>query len=305
MDLVQDLERLAPFGPGNPPLTFASRDLYLKSHSKIGRGGEHLKLIVEAADGFSQQVIWWQGAGWPLPEGRFDLAFTVRASSYLGQRALQVVWVDARQIEEPAIEVVSEQIPIEVIDLRQEPHPFPILEQLRSEKNIQVWCEAEAKEKLNGRDRNELEPAETLAIWTTPPGWHELQVALEKVVPDRVYLFGIDPATDLVKPFLKRLVGLIKHTLIVKEGETTLSFLAAATAQPLSTTRLGFAWLTAKGIIEIVEQEDDYLKLREGAGAPLGDLTEITTALSSGLAETAAFRQHFSRADAENLINPQ
>ena len=45
--LVEDLERLAPFGPGNPALTIASRGLKLQSHSLIGRNGEHLQLIVE------------------------------------------------------------------------------------------------------------------------------------------------------------------------------------------------------------------------------------------------------------------
>ncbi|MCK4471434.1 MAG: single-stranded-DNA-specific exonuclease RecJ, partial [Anaerolineae bacterium] len=96
LDLVEDLERLAPFGPGNPPLTLVSRELSLTSHSTVGRTGEHLQLIVEDDEGTDQRVIWWQGAGWPLPQGRFDLAYVVRASDYRGQRDVQVEWVDAR-----------------------------------------------------------------------------------------------------------------------------------------------------------------------------------------------------------------
>jgi single-stranded DNA-specific DHH superfamily exonuclease len=61
LDLVEELERLSPFGHGNPPLTLASRGLVLKSHSPVGRSDEHLQLIVEDEEGTAQQVIWWQG----------------------------------------------------------------------------------------------------------------------------------------------------------------------------------------------------------------------------------------------------
>ena len=46
LDLVADLERLAPFGPGNPPLALASRAVKLASHRKVGRNKEHLLLNV-------------------------------------------------------------------------------------------------------------------------------------------------------------------------------------------------------------------------------------------------------------------
>ena len=42
-DIVADLERLAPFGPGNPALTLACKDVVLKSHTTVGRAGEHLQ----------------------------------------------------------------------------------------------------------------------------------------------------------------------------------------------------------------------------------------------------------------------
>jgi hypothetical protein len=99
LTLVEDLERLAPFGPGNPPLTQASRGLKLQNHSPIGRNGEHLQLIVEDEAGSTQKVVWWQGAGWPLPGSSFDLAYTVRASTYRGLRDVQVTWLEARQPE--------------------------------------------------------------------------------------------------------------------------------------------------------------------------------------------------------------
>ena len=86
LQLTADIERLAPFGNGNPPLTLVTRDLALLSRSGLGRRGDHLQLEVEDQGGNRQRVIWWRGAGRGLPGGRFDLAYTLRASSYKGQR---------------------------------------------------------------------------------------------------------------------------------------------------------------------------------------------------------------------------
>src|SRR4030042_1158188 len=42
LDLVEDLERLAPFGAGNPPLVMATRNLRLTGYAAVGRNDEHL-----------------------------------------------------------------------------------------------------------------------------------------------------------------------------------------------------------------------------------------------------------------------
>ena len=68
LELVSDLERLAPFGPGNPPLVLATRNLKLLSAAPIGREGEHLAMTVEDEQGNTARVLWWQGAGWEQPE---------------------------------------------------------------------------------------------------------------------------------------------------------------------------------------------------------------------------------------------
>jgi single-stranded-DNA-specific exonuclease len=301
LDLVENLERLAPFGPGNPPLTLVSTGLSLKSHTPVGRTGEHLQLIVEDGEGTAQRVIWWQGAGWPLPQGRFDLAYVVRASNYRGQRDIQVEWVDARPIEELALSVV-EGPAIEIVDYRRESSPQKVLERLRAREDAQVWSEAEARAEIVGQDRYELNPSKVLIIWTTPPGPAELRTVLEKVAPMTVYLFGIDPGLDHTETFLKRLAGLTRYALNSHQGRVNVSTLAAATAQREAAVRQGIAWLVARGHLVVLSEEGDEMQLAEGNHAvdpkgfqkPLGSLKVL-------LEETAAYRAHFARADKESL----
>lgn len=302
LDLVEDLERLAPFGPGNAPLTLATTGLELRSHSSVGRNGEHLQLIVEDEEGYSQKAIWWQGAGWPLPEGRFDLAYIIRASDFRGRRELQMEWVDSRLVEPPAVALAPELPAVEVVDYRRAPNGRTILEQLRKQGDLQVWSEAQARKEVRGQDRRELGPSEALAIWTSPPGQHELRAAMDRVKPEKIYLFGVDPGLDQPEAFLARLAGLVKHVLRTNQDRVKFSLLAAATAQRESTVRVGVAWLAARGQIVIVAQDAEKLQLSAGDLQMSADAREIATQLKALLDETAAFRAHFRRAPPESLF---
>jgi single-stranded-DNA-specific exonuclease len=305
--LVEDLERLAPFGPGNPELVLASKNLTLKSHTPVGRNGEHRQLVVEDEHGASQQVIWWNGSGWPLPDNVFDLAYSVRASDYLGQRQVQVEWVEARPVEAAAV-ALPKRVEIQVVDYRGQAQPVAALKSLPEGEDLQIWCEGEGRSKLAGlgfncQDRYGLSPAASLVIWTTPPGPHELRAALEIASPERVYLFGIDPHMDDLEGFLKRLAGLVKYALKEKKERVGISTLAASTAQREATTRKGLAWLQGRGFIQVLTEQDDEVLLAEGRQTKSHDLGEIATQLDALLKETAAYRAHFSRSGADGLIS--
>jgi len=302
LDLVEELERLAPFGPGNPAPTLATKDLTLASKSAVGRKGEHLQMIVEDADGVQARLIWWQGTSWSLPESRFDLAYTVRASDYRGQRELQIEWVDARPLETAVVEPVRERAAPRTIDRRGEAEPRRWLEVLRARGDVAVWAEAAARMEIEGADRHELGPSEGLVIWTGPPGWRELQGVLKKVAPREVYLVGMDPGMDDPQQFLQRLAGLVKRALAISQGRVNLAKLAAATAQQEAAVRLGLDWLVERGHISIVEGEGEEILLAPGSGVPGADVKGAAARLRCLLEETAAYRRHFSSAAADTLL---
>ena len=87
--LADDLGRLAPFGPGNPPLTLVAERLRARPGKKVGRNDEHRLVIVTDEAGVERQVIWWDGGSEPLPEGRFDLAYVARNSTYRGRASFR------------------------------------------------------------------------------------------------------------------------------------------------------------------------------------------------------------------------
>jgi len=300
LDLVADLERLAPFGPANPSLKLASRNLRLVSCSTIGRDEEHLLLTVEDGAGSTQKVLWWHGAGWPLPDGRFDLVYSVRAVTYRGQREVQVEWLDYRPV--PLLEVsITQPEPIHLVDYRQVPHPLVVLKQFLAREIVQVWVEGDAARKLTTEsvhavNRQDLQPGPTLAIWTAPPGKKELQEALEKVKPARVLLFALRPESEQIGDFLSRLAGMAKYATNHKEGFLNLEKAAATTAQTVPAVHKGLDWLVSKGLFEIVSIDSGsvQLQLANTVSNP-GELARLSRELRELLEETRAFRDYLSR----------
>ncbi len=298
-ELVADLERLAPFGPGHPPLTLVSRDLRVTGQRAIGRDRSHLLVAVEDAWGAGHEVIWWDGAGETLPEGRFDLAYTVRSRDYRGAAGLQITWIAAR----PAAEVIVRPIvKINVEDLRHVADPLPALRLLMADPTTACWAEGEAEPAGPAvRTRLHLAPAARLILWTAPPGPAELRQIIAAAQPTTVYLFGRDPGLDRPEAFLQRLAGLVKHALKHREGRARLAELAAALAAREATVRQGLAWLAAAGHIEVTAAAADEILLAAGDGVRRPDMASAAVRLEALLAETAAYRRYFATADASSL----
>jgi single-stranded-DNA-specific exonuclease len=301
LSLVEDLERLAPFGPGNPPLVLAARNLTLTGYSAVGKNADHLQLTIEDELGYSHRSIWWQAAGFPLPEGPFDLACSVRASNFHGQRDIQIEWIDYRLPESSAISLQTKP-GIEVIDYRHQAHPLDQVKLVQGLAPCITWGEAGTINELGCLNRNNLCPSDVLVIWTIPPGSFELQAAIHTTKPSKVYLFGIDPGMDDPGAFLRRLLGLLKFNLQTSNGKTQLSALAAASAQKVSSVKIGLKWLESQGHIRIMMLTEDHLQVQSGSASKQDDASAISNQLNSALTETAAFRRYYLNADKNRLL---
>lgn len=298
LELVADLERLSPFGAGNPAPVLVSRGHSVAHHRPIGRQKDHLLVTVNDDGGSEYRVLWWQGAGWPVPEGRFELAYRARAATFRGQRDVQIEWIDARPVATAVIETATPSI--EVLDWRAEPEPLVRLAELRRLADPLVWAEAGRRGQVNGADRLQLAPADVLVIWTAPAGGSELAAALAQVRPRQVVLVGVDAGTDAPDLFLQRLAGLVKPVL-AGSGEVSVRWLAAATAQREAAVQAGLDWLAQRGHLRVVESKGDQLKLAKAAGASAAD-APAAAHLREILSETAAYRRYFARADADYIL---
>jgi single-stranded-DNA-specific exonuclease len=302
LEFAGDLERLAPFGPGNPQLVLASKEIRILEKKQIGRAREHLSLVVGDSQGETRRVIWWGGAAEDIPQGAFDMAYHLRETEYRGQREVQLTWVDARrlEVEEPAFERRPRRL--EYVDFRREVRPLERIKELQR-AGVQIWCEGNSNQAPEERSRYELSPAEKLAIWTPPAGLEELHQTVQAVSPRVVYLFSGRTDDDL-ETFIKTLTGMVKFALRKKGGRIDIWKLAAATAQREFTVHKGIAWLIARGDLDIGESELDELTVIRGSGEGNQDIAgRLFAELQALLEETAAFRRFYKTCAPERLFD--
>jgi len=304
LTLAEALERLAPYGPGNEKVVLATRNLTVQALATLGRHQEHLKLVVRDERDCAREVLCWDVAGEEvdLEAGmQIDLAYTLRASDWRGSPQVQLELVALRPLELPAVTV--SRPPLEVEDYRHVAQPLQQLEACRQRAGrVLVWAEGEAKAQVAGRDRNELERAETLIIWSIPPSPQELRQALEMVQPERVCLFAVE-APDSAEEFAGRLAGLVKYLLHQRGGRTSYRELAAATGQRQQTVRRGIGWLAAQGHINIQHESEEELILTIGTSVkdPV-EAARLWYEIQRLIEETRAYRAYFRQADKEALL---
>ena len=296
-DLADDIERLAPFGMGNPPLTFATRNVELKAVATIGKTQEHLRLNIEDEHGNNESILWWNGIDDELPEtgSKLDIAYTMRASNFRGKRQINLQFVNFRIVEQRTVEIKHKEI--DVIDLRSNA-------QALKDISVQAFAEGQDKKNVDGIDRFSLQKSNELVIYTTPPGPTEMKLILERVKPHKVYLVAKNPPVEKTDDFLKKLAGMAKFVIAKKGGETTISELAAATTQRASTVRIGLEWLSTGGHVAVTGEEDPITLLTGNGVGNQYVQSELYIAVKGLLEETAAYRDYVSKIkDPMSLFN--
>ncbi len=294
LDFAEDIARLAPFGNGNPPLTLATRGIHVKSRRTLGSRGDHLDLRLEDDSGSEARVIWWFGDVDSVPEGKFDLAYTVRANVYNGKREALIEWLDARAPEGGVLRLAGEKPAYEILDYRQHPNAHALLAEVQATyPEAIVWREGITD--VKGFDRLHLHPAETLIVWSAPPDplvWHS---ALNIVQPGRLVLFSERPFLDDPKGLLTHLGGLLKYAHRNKGGTVSVSELAAITGHTEQTVHTCFKWINAHTEFELSPESEDVYRLTLKASRTHSADDPSAERLKLMVAETNAYRGYWTK----------
>ena len=297
LELTQDIERLSPFGNGNPPPTLVTRNLKVLRRAQLGRRREHLQLHIEDQQGNRQRVIWWRGGGQEAPSGQFDLAYTLRSSAWEGKPEVLLEWLDARQLPSaiPTIHRASDDF--ELVDKRQSDHPqADFVDLFARYPSALVWSEAEKVPAL-GRaasvNRLNLVESETLIVWTVPPSLSIWSAGLDTVKPARLILFGVRADMETKAKLMPRLAALVKYALNQKAGRVRPEDLAAATGHRADTVRHGLQALRALGRLDYQLRKTGEYQLSAPGESRADKLDDSYEQLDLLLRETRAWRNYW------------
>lgn len=307
LEFAEMVEKMAPFGAGNPRPVFTSHDVELQSALVFGRDENHRKVLVRDNTGALLELLWWKSADLPLPEGTFDVAYTLHSTTSAGQRALTAQWVDFRQRKDQQAVRVERQ-PLEVLDwrglvdeLRDVLINDPVAFRRRVSKTddeLLVWREGVSQPAIVGVDRSGLRPVNTLVLYSTPPSQAVLRSLLESSQAKRLVLFCHSlPDWDNARVFLAQLSGMVKYALNQQEGYLPLTRLAAVCCQRESVVARGIELLCAMGQCRVIAEDETVMQVsREGAQADAQAEARLREQLNYLLEETRAFRGYVNRA---------
>ncbi len=93
---AEEIERLEPFGEGNPEPLIRSDGVRLMRLKRIGNDGAHLSLTAESGGAYKNAVGFFLGEklGLALDADRADLIYTPKIDTYLGERTVKLHLAD-------------------------------------------------------------------------------------------------------------------------------------------------------------------------------------------------------------------
>jgi single-stranded-DNA-specific exonuclease len=95
--LVGELQKLEPYGAGNPRPTFQARNLCILSEPRL-IGQRHLKMTVVGPQRRPLETIWWNAAEYAdVFKGPVDMVYTIETSKWGGETFLQLSVQDVRR----------------------------------------------------------------------------------------------------------------------------------------------------------------------------------------------------------------
>lgn len=284
--LADELNALAPFGNGNPPLRFLTTGLTLVNERQLGKTRDHLEITV--SDGHTEQrVKWWSVGDAPRPEGRFDLTYTLRANVFRGKREALLEWISAT----PAADApAAPRLPTyRVIDRRREAPP--LADALAQHPDALLWAEGIAAPAVS---RLQLAPTTTLIVAGPPPSHRVWQAALSAARPEALVLLGHAAPFDDAEGLLRQLMGMLKYAL-ARDGRAPVDRLAARVGHTEATVHTALAWIHAHTELELTPLTPEVYAVSRRAGRSSNAQPALMRRLNALLDETRAYRRYWLR----------
>jgi single-stranded-DNA-specific exonuclease len=300
---MQVMDKLAPFGAGNPSPIFLAEHLHVVNARYLDRDKIHRSIQVAGADGQSYEVKWWHAFDTPLPSEEINLAYSIRRSTFRGEEKIEIEWVDAHK-------AVPEILPAPI------PKPETVIYDFRFSKarmddlhsfirTYQPVCWGENLSGIEESIYNRLDIPEhaVLALLHMPPSAAVLRHILKQVHPSALALFNLPEKPVNLKQFLQTILGMLKYAMREKEGKISLNLYAALTGLTTEIIDLGLSFLEADGQITIRQLSEDERIIAKGIQAAdpaaRGNYQEK---LINAFKRVQAFRRFLLRLPPERII---
>ena len=281
VSLVEEINKLEPFGASNPSPTFAVKDMILKQKKLMGASKEHLKLIIDTPNG-TKDCVWWSKGDISLSVGdKLDIAFAPQLNTFNNVTDIQLVIKD---IHSEALKE-DDRAKVKIFDNRKKTNIFKQVNDYiaNSKAGISVFVE-------NRRIAEELKPYEAitksiinrqnahkndiLMFFDYPCDEDVYEKLKQEVSSKTIHYMNYQQNGSDNENIIKSFAGMIKYSCNHLDGKFALTRAASA---------LGITEEAVEVLLEMFE-EISMIKITES------DETSYTIEFLNGTEISAAFQ---------------
>lgn len=300
---MQTLNKLAPFGAGNPNPLFLAKDIKIQKDTYLGKDKIHRNIVMESPQGNTFSVKWWHAFATPLHSTSIDLAYTIRHSTFRGEQNIEITFVDAHPVEREEITLPRQTAPIEVADFRIPSNQLTALQNYLSDHPALCWGENLAAKDLPTKNRMELSASSTLVLAHMPPSADVMQEIFNRVQPERIVFFDLAPRITSLQYFLETVMGMLKYALRKKDGRISIHHFATLTGYTAELVLQALHLLQAEGKILIQPEDDDRVTISTtSTQRDISAVQAYQENLKNTFREVRAFQRFLMRITPEMIV---
>ena len=276
ISLVEEINKLEPFGASNPSPTFAIRNLTLKQKKLMGSTKDHLKLIIDTPNG-SKDCVWWSRGDIPLIAGdKLDIAFAPQLNTFNGATDIQLIIKD---IHSEAL-VEEEKSEIKIYDHRKKTNIFAqVNDYIKNSKlGVSVFVEdLKIKESLKPYkdifecivNRQTACKNDVLMFFDYPCDDDVLTNIKQTVCANAIHYMNYQNYKIDEEGLLKAFASMIKYCCNNLEGKFVLKRGASALGVTEEVVEILLEIFQDSGMIKILSREDEFYKIEFLVGVEL------------------------------------
>lgn len=271
IDLINNINALAPFGMNNPAPILSSTDVKILHHKAIGSDNNHLKLSLKT-ETTPIEALWWQHSDLPFDRAQLaNIAFSPEINNFRDNSTLQLIIKDMVPSKESDSTELINKSKIKWIDHRKKTDITKLFNNYlkTNEANIAVYAESKHfvdKVTIDTQIVNRLcdNNYNQLILFEYPPNSHVFKQLITNIKPKIVHLSLSNDYKPLNEvEMIKFVRGMIKYACSNMNGEADITNMAVKLGTSNDVISCAIDVLVAANLIQIMSLRGSVVKFRQ------------------------------------------
>ena len=271
IDLIDCLKKLEPFGEGNKPPIFVTKNLILNNFRTMGSNNNHLKIFCENEDGKPFECVFWNCSEINIPQGKsFDVVFYPKLNVFNGITTIQLDVQDIKS--EFAIKNKEQTSSYKLYDHRKKTDIFSQICDYLSTTKISTEVFAQNKiicDKLKNyqeiskriKNRKTISKCNQIMFFDYPSSEMIFDSILKKTGAKTLHFMNYNNNKLNAEDIIKNISGMLKYVSNNKNGEVDICDISDFLSISDDVTELCIDIFESMGMISVFEKNNNKYQI--------------------------------------------